>query len=80
MSSLSAEVSKLAELNDSAGGYDWVWQKNARALQEKEEEARYIEPEDDGIRDIKASLNLSMDNTLMVRKMFFVRPPCCKGY
>lgn len=65
MSTSSVEVSKLAELNNSAGGYDWAWQKNARALQEKEEGARGIEPED-GTGDIKASLNLSMDNTLMV--------------
>lgn len=76
---LLVEVSKLSELNASAGGYDWVWQQNARALQEKQEEARGIEPEDDGIRDIKASLNLSMDNTLMVRKAVLFRPPCCKG-
>lgn len=63
----------MAELNVSAGGYDWAWQKNARALQEKEEEAREVEPVEDSSRDIKASLNLLMDNILMIR--YVVRQP-----
>ncbi|CAM9171648.1 unnamed protein product [Discosporangium mesarthrocarpum] len=33
-----AELSKLVELNDSGGGHTWQWQKEAKALQDKEEE------------------------------------------
>eukprot|EP00904_Undaria_pinnatifida_P002721 jgi/Undpi1/1244/HiC_scaffold_108.g14158.m1 len=58
------ELSKLAELNDSAGGYDWAWQKDAKALKEKLEAAGAAEATaEDG--DAKAALKLSMDNILM---------------
>lgn len=58
-------MSKLAELKDSAGGYDWAWQKETKALQEKAEalEGVGLAQED---RDAKAALKLSMDNILMV--------------
>ncbi|CAM9139609.1 unnamed protein product [Scytosiphon promiscuus] len=58
------EVSKLADLKDSAGGYDWTWQKETKALQEKAEalEGVGLAQED---RDAKAALKLSMDNILM---------------
>lgn len=60
------ELSKLAELNDSGGAYDWAWQKEAKALQEKAEAAGGVgAAEEDG--DSKAALKLSMDNILMVR-------------
>ena len=63
----------MAELNDSAGGYDWAWQKKARALQEKTEEARGDEAAaGDSSTDIKAALKLSMDNILMVRHTIWV--------
>lgn len=55
----------MAELNDSAGGYDWAWQKDAKALKEKLEAAGAAEATaEDG--DAKAALKLSMDNILMV--------------
>lgn len=59
------EVSKLAELNEPAGGYDWAWQKEAKVLQEKTEAAGGV----GGVKedsDSKAALKLSMDNILMV--------------
>lgn len=60
------ELSKLAELNDSGGAYDWGWQQEAKALQEKTEAAGGVGAVDeDG--DSKAALKLSMDNILMVR-------------
>lgn len=62
----SVEVSKLAELNDSAGGYDWAWQNEAKALREKAEAADGLDLEGED-RDAKAALKLSMDNILMVR-------------
>ncbi|CAM9144573.1 unnamed protein product [Laminaria digitata] len=58
------ELSKLAELNDSAGGYDWAWQKEAKARKEKVEAAGAAGASaEDG--DAKAALKLSMDNILM---------------
>lgn len=59
------ELSKLAELNDSAGGYDWAWQKEAKALQEKAQAAEGVGVAEED-RDAKAALKLSMDNILMV--------------
>lgn len=60
------ELSKLAELNDSAGGYDWAWQKETKALQEKAEAAGGVaDMEEDN--QTKAALTLSVDNILMVR-------------
>lgn len=62
---LIVELSKLAELNDSAGGYDWAWQKEAKARKEKLEAAGAAGAiAEDG--DAKAALKLSMDNILMV--------------
>lgn len=59
------ELSKLATLNDSAGGYDWEWQKEAKALQEKAQAAEGVGvAEEDKVA--KAALKLSMDNILMV--------------
>lgn len=80
------ELSKLAELNDSAGGYDWAWQKEAKALKEKVEAAGAAGAKaEDG--DAKAALKLSMDNILMVgrvavgkcRKLKLLFDPCARG-
>lgn len=60
------ELSKLAELNDSGGAYDWGWQQEAKELQEKAEAAGGVGAVDED-RDSKAALKLSMDNILMVR-------------
>lgn len=60
------ELSKLAELNDSAGGYDWAWQKEAKALREKAQAAEGLSGVAEEDRDAKAALKLSMDNILMV--------------
>lgn len=66
--STPVELSKLAELNDSAGGYDWAWQKEAKALKEKVEAAGAAGASaEDG--DAKAALKLSMDNILMVGRV-----------
>lgn len=59
------ELSTLAELNDSAGGYDWAWQKEAKALREKAQAAEGVGVAEED-RDAKAALKLSMDNILMV--------------
>lgn len=61
----TVEVSKLAELKDSAGGYDWTWQKETKALQEKAEALKGVGLAQED-RDAKAALKLSMDNILMV--------------
>lgn len=74
----------MAELNDSAGGYDWAWQKDAKALKEKVEAAGAAGAlaEDD---DAKAALKLSMDNILMVggrrkcRKLKLLFEQCARG-
>ncbi|CAN0293881.1 unnamed protein product [Pylaiella littoralis] len=58
------ELSKLSTLNDSAGGYDWTWQKEAKALQEKAQAAEGVGVAE-GDRDARAALKLSMDNILM---------------
>lgn len=59
------ELSKLAKLRDSGGGYDWTWQKEAKDLQEKAEAAEGVGVAEED-RDAKAALKLSMDNILMV--------------
>ncbi|CAM9588195.1 unnamed protein product [Ectocarpus fasciculatus] len=58
------ELSKLAKLRDSGGGYDWAWQKEAKDLQEKAEAAEGVGVAEED-RDAKAALKLSMDNILM---------------
>ncbi|CAN0411293.1 unnamed protein product [Ectocarpus sp. 12 AP-2014] len=58
------ELSKLAKLRDSGGGYDWAWQKEAKDLQEKAEAAEGVGMAEED-RDAKAALKLSMDNILM---------------
>lgn len=81
------ELSKLAELNDSGGGYDWAWQKEAKALKEKVEAAGAAGASaEDG--DAKAALKLSMDNILMVgrvaarqcRKREILFGQCARGF
>lgn len=77
---IPVELSKLAVLNDSAGGYDWVWQKEARALQEKAQAAEGAEAAEED-RDAKAALKLSMDNILMVSRVespVFLHSSFCK--
>ena len=64
---LKVELSKLAELNDSAGGYDWVWQKEAKALREKAQATEGVGVAEED-RDAKAALKLSMDNILVVSR------------
>lgn len=59
------ELSKLSELNDSAGGYEWKWQKEARALQEAADKANGVSM--GGTDESISALKLSMDNILMVR-------------
>lgn len=73
----AVELSKLAELNDSAGGYDWAWQKEAKALEEAAENAAALGGNTGGAAseediNITSSLKLSMDNILMVGgELFF---------
>lgn len=80
------ELSKLSTLNDSAGGYDWTWQKEAKALQEKAQAAEGVGVAE-GDRDARAALKLSMDNILMVslvwnrlQTRFSVRVVLCWGW
>lgn len=58
-------MSKLSELDDSAGGYNWAWQTEAKALQEAAEAAGGAVAAD--AEGSTAALKLSMDNILMVR-------------
>lgn len=58
------EVSKMSQLDDSAGGYEWSWQKEARVLQEAAENAGV--GSNAGGEDSTSALKLSMDNILMV--------------
>lgn len=79
------ELSKLAELNASGGGYDWAWQKEAKALQEAAESAAAVGGGAGGVvseedQNIASALKLSVDNILMVsgRGFFlFSRPMLC---
>lgn len=69
--SSTVELSKLTELNDSADGYDWAWQKDAKILQEKTQAAEGIVAANEEDRDAKAALKLSMDNILMVSYFYY---------